>query len=103
MTFRSGCALATVLSPLLFSGAADAADARHGATAKRWCAACHIVTNDQKSGSADVPPFAAIARRHTDAKALAAFLIDPHPKMPTCTSAARKSTTSSLISAALIR
>jgi len=82
MTFRSGCALATVLSPLLFSGAADAADARHGATAKRWCAACHIVTNDQKSGSADVPPFADIARRRTDAKALAAFLIDPHPKMP---------------------
>jgi mono/diheme cytochrome c family protein len=102
MTFRSGCGLATVLSPLLFSGAADAADARHGATiAKRWCAACHIVTNDQKSGSADVPPFAAIARRHTDAKALAAFLINPH--LPTCTSAARKSTTSSLISAALIR
>jgi mono/diheme cytochrome c family protein len=80
--FRSRYALAALLSALLFSGAA-AADAKRGATiAKRWCAACHVVTSDQKSGSADVPSFADIARRSVDAKALAAFLMDPHPRMP---------------------
>jgi hypothetical protein len=42
--------------------------------AKRWCAACHVVTSEQKTGSADVPSFADIARRRTNAKALAAFL-----------------------------
>jgi mono/diheme cytochrome c family protein len=78
----SGCALGAALL-VLFSGAAAAADAKKGAIiAKRWCAACHVVASDQKSASADVPPFADIARRRTDSKALAAFLADPHPKMP---------------------
>jgi mono/diheme cytochrome c family protein len=76
----SGIAFAAALS---FPLTAAAADAKHGATiAQRWCATCHIVTSDQKTGSADVPPFADIARRKTNAKALAAFLADPHPKMP---------------------
>ncbi len=76
--------------PALFIGAfawlsasAFAADAEHGKTiAKRWCAACHVVAGDQKSASADVPPFADIALRRADPKALANFLADPHPKMP---------------------
>lgn len=83
MDYRYGRALAIVAPALLSAGTALAADAKHGAVvAKRWCAACHVVSGDQKSGSADVPPFAEIARRRTDPKALAAFLADPHPKMP---------------------
>jgi mono/diheme cytochrome c family protein len=61
-----------------------AADAQHGRDlAKRWCASCHLVSADQARASADVPPFATIARSSNfDAKRLAYFLLDPHPKMP---------------------
>lgn len=62
---------------------AFAADAERGETiAARWCSACHVVSSDQKSASADVPSFADIALRRTDRKKLANFLVDPHPKMP---------------------
>ena len=63
---------------------APAADPDHGVElAKRWCATCHVVEVDQKQASADVPPFATIARRadFTPEK-IAAFLLEPHPKMP---------------------
>ncbi|MGA9826533.1 MAG: c-type cytochrome, partial [Methylocystis sp.] len=56
--------------------------AHGGVIAKRWCAACHVVAPDQRSANADAPPFADIARRLPDNKAIAAFLTDPHPKMP---------------------
>ncbi len=49
--------------------------------AKHWCASCHLVAPEQKQGSADVAPFVEVARSKTD-KELAAFLTDPHPKMP---------------------
>jgi mono/diheme cytochrome c family protein len=60
------------------------ADANHGAElAKRWCATCHVVTGDQKQASADVPPFAAIARKSDfTPEKVAFFLLDFHPKMP---------------------
>jgi mono/diheme cytochrome c family protein len=60
------------------------ADAEHGrALAKRWCASCHVVSPDQQSASADVPPFATIAQTPDfDPKRLAYFLLEPHPKMP---------------------
>jgi mono/diheme cytochrome c family protein len=64
-----------------------AADVHHGETiAKRWCAACHIVSREQSHGSAAAPPFSAIAKRSgfDDAK-LALFLLAPHPKMPDMT------------------
>jgi mono/diheme cytochrome c family protein len=63
---------------------AMAADANHGSDlAKRWCAACHVVNNEQKQASTDAPPFAVIARKpgFTPEK-IAFFLLDPHPKMP---------------------
>jgi mono/diheme cytochrome c family protein len=61
-----------------------AADMDHGADlAKRWCATCHVVDSDQRQASADVPPFAAIARKpDLSPEKLAFFLLDPHPKMP---------------------
>jgi mono/diheme cytochrome c family protein len=68
----------------LCGSVAMAADANNGAQlAKGWCATCHLVDSDQKQASADVPPFAAIARKpdFTPEK-VAFFLLDPHPKMP---------------------
>jgi len=61
-----------------------AADADHGGDlARRWCAACHLVEGAQKQASADVPSFAAIARKPDfTAEKVAFFLLDPHPKMP---------------------
>lgn len=68
----------------LGGGLAWGADADHGAElATRWCATCHVVAGDQKQASADVPPFAAIARKSDfTPEKLAFFLLDPHPKMP---------------------
>ena len=68
----------------LCGSVAMAADANNGAQlAKRWCATCHLVDSDQKQASADVPPFAAIARKPDfTAEKVAFFLLDPHPKMP---------------------
>lgn len=84
MVDRRACVfLVLVLSALTGGGAALAADAKRGKTiATRWCSACHVVASDQKSASADAPSFADIAKRRTDPKALANFLVDPHPKMP---------------------
>ena len=63
---------------------AAAADADHGADlARRWCAGCHLVEGGQEQASADVPSFAAIARRSDfTPEKVAFFLLDPHPKMP---------------------
>ncbi len=60
------------------------ADAGHGEVlARHWCAACHIVADDQSQGTDNVPTFAAIAARPGfDPAAIARFLRDPHPKMP---------------------
>ena len=68
---------------LVASAPASAGDARHGATiAKRWCADCHVVSNDQASAFADAPSFGDIAQRHVDRKEIANFLANPHPPMP---------------------
>lgn len=62
---------------------ASAVDADNGQKlSKLWCAACHVVSSDQTSASVDVPTFADIARRKTEKKPLAAFLAEPHGKMP---------------------
>jgi hypothetical protein len=68
----------------LIGSAAMAADPDHGSQlAKRWCATCHLVDSDQKQASADVLPFATIARKPDfSPEKLAFFLLDPHPKMP---------------------
>jgi mono/diheme cytochrome c family protein len=60
------------------------ADPEHGlALAKRWCASCHVVSPDQQRANADAPPFATVARSpNFDARHLAYFLLNPHPKMP---------------------
>jgi len=61
-----------------------AADANHGAElAKRWCATCHLLDSGQTPASADVLPFATIARKSDfTPEKVAFFLLDSHPKMP---------------------
>ena len=71
---------------ILGSASAFAAppDPAHGEQlARRWCAACHIVADDQTKGADNVPTFSAIAKMPGhDAARIARFLRDPHPKMP---------------------
>jgi mono/diheme cytochrome c family protein len=69
---------------LLLTTPSYSADPQHGlALAKRWCASCHVVSAEQQRASVDVPPFATIAKSpNFDAKQLAYFLLNPHPKMP---------------------
>jgi mono/diheme cytochrome c family protein len=79
---KSICSAAALL--ILSTATSYSADVEHGRDlAKRWCASCHVVSPDQQSASADVPPFAAIADSpNFDPKRLAYFLLEPHPKMP---------------------
>jgi mono/diheme cytochrome c family protein len=65
-------------------GPAHGADVAHGEQlARRWCASCHVVAADQTHGADNVPSFVAIAKMPGfTAERLAAFLRDPHPKMP---------------------
>lgn len=76
--------LVAVVAAVLGTTSAVAADADRGAVlAKRWCATCHLVESDQKQASADVPPFAVIARKPDfSSEKIASFLLEPHPKMP---------------------
>ena len=78
----SGLVLLAAIAAL--SQAAAAADVANGERlAKRWCAACHVVATDQKSGNTQVAPFSAIAKvPDFDAAKLALYLLLPHPKMP---------------------
>jgi mono/diheme cytochrome c family protein len=76
--------IATLFAGLLtlLSAPAQGGDAAHGAVvAKRWCADCHVVSSHQTTAKADAPPFADIAHRLDD-KTIAAFLTNPHPRMP---------------------
>ncbi len=83
MTIRGQPALAAAFLALS-TVAAMAADADNGERlAQRWCAACHVVTPDQRRANADAPPFSTIARKPGfDAGQVALFLLLPHPKMP---------------------
>lgn len=88
--------LAVCMAPFLLAGVAAAqtptprpgavapADPERGAAiAKRWCATCHVTSEDQTQATGEATPFPALARRNSfDAAALALFLLDPHPRMP---------------------
>ena len=77
-----GALACLALMALPFNAFAAADAAKGGVIAKRWCAACHLVSSDQTQANPDVPSFASIARKKPSDKALSAFLSDPHPKMP---------------------
>ena len=81
---RTIIALSVLVVTAALTGGAIAADVRKGETlAKRWCATCHVVATDQTRGTAQAPPFSAIAnKRGFNETALAYFLLTPHPRMP---------------------
>jgi mono/diheme cytochrome c family protein len=61
-----------------------AADVNHGRqVARRWCVSCHLVAASQRQTTTEAPPFATIARKPGfDVNRLAAFLLEPYPRMP---------------------
>ena len=72
-----GAVLALALSPL----AAMAGDAKAGkALAERWCASCHVVSDDDQAAASDAAPsFKSIANRDaTTEEGLKVYLADPH-------------------------
>jgi mono/diheme cytochrome c family protein len=75
---------ATVFAASVGATTAFGADAGNGLQlARRWCASCHIIESDQRTGSEAAPPFATIARLPDfGASKIAFFLLYPHPKMP---------------------
>jgi mono/diheme cytochrome c family protein len=87
MTMRSSlfvirlCAASLSLIAAAGTALADPFDGEK--LARRWCAACHLVSSDQQRTNTDAPPFAAIAGMPGFTReGLAFFLLDPHPKMP---------------------
>ena len=76
--------LVLLIAIIAIPPAAFAADVANGEKlAKRWCAACHVVAADQKSGNTQAAPFSATAKLPDfDAAKLALYLLTPHPKMP---------------------
>ena len=82
--YRIAIGLLSVFVAGTLAKAVSAADARKGETlAKRWCATCHVVASDQQRGTAQSPPFSAIAKKPGFNEAtLAFFLLTPHPRMP---------------------
>ena len=81
---RAIVSLTALLLAAASIGPAIAADAAKGEVlAKRWCAACHVVAEGQRAGNPDVPTFASVgSAKDFDAKAVAFFLMAPHPQMP---------------------
>lgn len=71
-----------LVSVPLCVGAARAADPAMGeGIAKRWCASCHAV--GEPTTRTEAASFAEVARiPEFNARLLAFFLLDPHPKMP---------------------
>lgn len=84
MTRPLAASLFLIAMLVILPGAAAAADAANGEVlAKRWCASCHVVATDQRTGSGQAQPFSAIGKRpDLDATKLAIFLMAPHPVMP---------------------
>jgi mono/diheme cytochrome c family protein len=65
-------------------GRAFAADPHKGEIlAQRWCSTCHVVSSGQQQGTAQAPPFSAIASKPDfNETTIAYFLLTPHPRMP---------------------
>jgi mono/diheme cytochrome c family protein len=78
------CATAFGISTVDIVRPALATDALNGKRlAELWCAACHVVTSNQRQANADAPPFEEIAKRPNFSEpGLVTFLLDPHAKMP---------------------
>lgn len=84
MARRLAVSFIALLATAAAIAGAQAADARNGEQiARRWCAACHLVSTDQRQASTAVATFPAIARAPGfSAAGVAYFLLAPHPPMP---------------------
>lgn len=80
---RFAGALAAIAA-IVLSSLATAGDARTGRQlAERWCQSCHAIAANQPMAVTEAPPFATIAKKPGfDEAKTAAFLLEPHPKMP---------------------
>lgn len=70
---------------MLVGGTSFAGDESAGKSlALRWCASCHLVSNEQSTAaSASLPSFFDVAKDPSwSEQKLSTFLADPHPKMP---------------------
>ncbi|MEE4012889.1 cytochrome c [Roseibium sp. FZY0029] len=81
---------ATLMCAVVLSGAgaAVAGDAATGkALALQWCAACHLVSDEQdRASSASLPSFYDLAKDPGwSEEKLTTFLANPHPQMPNMT------------------
>jgi mono/diheme cytochrome c family protein len=79
----------SILALLMVAAVVDsapsiAADVNRGRqVARRWCVSCHLVAASQRQTTTEAPPFATIARKPDfDVNRLAAFLLEPYPRMP---------------------
>ena len=81
---RLTATLVSLIFVTIIAGLTRAADVQQGETlAKRWCQSCHLISNEQRSASTQVPPFSEVAKTENfDAAKLALFLLAPHPRMP---------------------
>jgi mono/diheme cytochrome c family protein len=77
-------ALTVAIVASINGSALPAGDVDHGEQlARRWCSGCHLVADDQRQATVDVPPFSVVARMpNFTPEKVAFFLLDPHPKMP---------------------
>lgn len=85
--YRMGVAALLVVAPLMLGfiieGPLMHDPAAGERLAVRWCSSCHLVKASQAQANADVPSFSAIARMPDfSADWVTAFIISPHPKMP---------------------
>ncbi|MDO8876297.1 MAG: cytochrome c [Pseudolabrys sp.] len=81
---RNSAILLSLVAVMGLPHSASAVDAAQGGVlAKRWCAACHVVSADQASAGGQAAPFSTIGKMAgLDTARLALFLLLPHPKMP---------------------
>jgi mono/diheme cytochrome c family protein len=76
-------ALFGIVLLIIETARAFAANAHQGEIiSERWCYSCHVVSQGQKQGSTEAPPFSEIAgRENLDPGKIALYLLLPHPPM----------------------
>ena len=72
-----------MVAAVVDSAPSIAADVNHGRqVARRWCVSCHLVAARQRQTTTEAPPFTIARKPDFDVKRLAAFLLNPYPRMP---------------------
>jgi mono/diheme cytochrome c family protein len=78
-----GLILLIIFGITLATGADAAVTKKRRNACQTLCATCHITSSNQQQGAAEAPPFSAIANKpNFNERAIAYFLLAPHPRMP---------------------